>query len=132
LGKTRLDKYLWSIRIFKTRTLASNACRNGHVKSATGKNLKPSYLIAPAETLRVKKNGFNLILRSKKIIGKRVGAPIAQECYENLTSDEELNKYKDWFIGKARPEIREKGSGRPTKRDRRELDEFKIWMIEEE
>ena len=132
LEKTRLDKYLWSIRIFKTRSIAANACRSGQVKNEVGKNLKPSYLIAAQETLRLKKNGFNLILRAEKIISKRVGAAIAQECYTNLTPPEEMNKYKSWFIGKARPEVREKGSGRPTKKDRRTIDEFKIWMVEDE
>jgi len=132
LEKTRLDKYLWSIRIFKTRSVAANACRSGQVKNEAGKNLKPSYLISAHETLKLKKNGFNLILRAEKIISKRVGASIAQECYTNLTSPEEMNKYKSWFIGKARPEVREKGSGRPTKKDRRIIDEFKIWMVEDE
>ena len=56
---------------------------------------------------------------------KRVGAPIAVTCYENITSEEELNKYNDWFIGKAKSEIREKGLGRPTKKDRREIEQYK-------
>ena len=59
------------------------------------------------------------------LLEKRVGAPIAQKCYEDLTPEEELNKYNDWFIGKGRAERREKGAGRPTKRERRDIDRFK-------
>ena len=73
----------------------------------------------------VKKGGFNLEFLVKKLIEKRVGAALAQECYDNLTPQEELDKYKDWFIGKAGSEQRERGAGRPTKRERREIDEYK-------
>jgi len=122
--KVRVDKWLWSVRIFKTRTLASNACKTGKVKM-DGVNVKPAQLIAPGEKLIVKKNGFNFEFRVLKIIKKRVGAPIAVECYEDLTPQEELNKFNEWFVGKAQPEKREKGAGRPTKKERREIDRFK-------
>ena len=59
------------------------------------------------------------------LLDKRVSATLAQPCYEDLTPAEELNKYKDWFIGKAKPESREKGAGRPTKKDRRTIDRYK-------
>jgi len=61
-------------------------------------------------------------------------ATLAQPCYKNLTPDEEMNKFKDWFIGKAHAERREKGAGRPTKRERREIDEFKedyLWDLDD-
>ena len=77
------------------------------------------------DTVHVKKEGFNMTFKVLKLLGKRVGAPIAVTCYENLTPEEEMNKFKDWFVGKAQPERRDKGAGRPTKRERRELDEFK-------
>jgi len=131
MEKVRLDKWLWSVRIFKTRSKAAEACKAGSVKNLK-KNLKPSFLVSPDDILFVKKNGFLLQFQVVKIIGKRVSAPLAQECYINLTSDEELNKYKDWFIGKGRPEMREKGAGRPTKRERRTIDEFKDFLFEEE
>ena len=124
MDKVRVDKWLWSVRIFKSRSISSDACKNGNVK-LEGKSLKPSYLVNIGDTLTVKKNGFNLVYKVSKLISKRVSATLAVECYEHLTSEEELNKYKDWFIGKARPEVRDKGMGRPTKRERRELDEFK-------
>ena len=122
--KTRVDKWLWSVRIFKSRTLASDACRSGNVKIA-GKSVKPSHVIQEGAVVGVRKNGFDMTFLVQKIITKRVSAPLAQECYVNQTPEEEMNKYKDWFIGKARAEIREKGTGRPTKRERREIDWFK-------
>lgn len=130
LEKVRIDKWLWSVRIFKTRTLAADACRNGKVRIGD-KTVKPSYMLQADELLQVKKEGFNMQYKVLKIIGKRVGAPIAVECYENLTPVEELNKYNDWFVGKYGTEVREKGAGRPTKRERRQIDEFKgDWLGE--
>lgn len=124
MDKVRVDRWLWSVRIFKTRTLATSACKTGKVKIA-GKNLKPSYLLRRGETLEVRKDGFNLTFLVVDLLNKRVSASLATPCYENLTPEEELNKYKDWFVGKGLPERREKGAGRPTKRERRELEEFK-------
>jgi len=131
MEKVRLDKWLWSVRIFKTRSIAAEACKSGGVKNHK-KSLKPSFLVSPDDLLFVKKNGFLLQFQVLKIIAKRVSAPLAQECYIDLTPAEELNKYKDWFIGKARPEMREKGAGRPTKRERRTIDEYKDQFFEEE
>lgn len=124
MSKVRIDKWLWSVRIFKTRTQATTACKAGKIK-LNDKALKPSFLLQGSEILAVKKEGFNLSFKVVDLINKRVGAPIAVECYENLTTEEELNKYKSWFIGKAASERRLKGAGRPTKRERREIDDFK-------
>ncbi|RMG83954.1 MAG: RNA-binding S4 domain-containing protein [Bacteroidetes bacterium] len=130
MDKVRIDKWLWSVRIFKSRTIATEACKSGKVK-VEDVSVKPSFLLTRGTIVRVSKEGFNFVFKVVDLIEKRVGAPIAQKCYENLTPEEELNKYKDWFIGKARPEFREKGAGRPTKRERRELDEFKsAWFWE--
>jgi len=126
LKKVRIDKWLWSVRIFKTRTMATDACKSGKVK-VEGENVKPSYLVQREEIVQVRKEGFDLQFKVIDLIEKRVGAPIAQKCYENLTSEEELNKYNSWFVGKGKPEMREKGAGRPTKRDRRQIEEFKDW-----
>jgi len=73
-----------------------------------------------------------MVYKVTGLITKRVSATLAAECYENLTSEEELNKYESWFVGKARPEVREKGAGRPTKRERREIDEWKEVQFEDE
>ena len=104
--------------------MATDACntRKGKIDD---KPLKPSYLLKKGELLQVQKEGFNLIIKVVDLINKRVSATLAEPCYENLTPEEELNKFKDWFIGKSSPERRERGSGRPTKRERREIDEYK-------
>lgn len=124
LNKVRIDKWLWSVRIFKSRSMATDACKSGNVK-IKDKNVKPSYLVQRGEILQVKKNGFNMVYKVIDLIEKRVSATLAEPCYENQTSEDELNKYNDWYIGKGRPEMRSKGAGRPTKRERRDIDKFK-------
>lgn len=124
LTKVRIDKWLWSVRIFKTRTMAANACKTGKVK-IDGVNLKPAYMVQREETIQVKKDGFNLVYKVVDLIEKRVSATLAAPCYENLTPAEELNKFKNWYLGNKPTEIRDKGAGRPTKRDRRMIDKHK-------
>jgi len=102
----------------------ADACRSGKVK-LNDVSIKPSFLIERDHVLHVRKEGFNMIYKVVDLIDKRVSATLAEPCYENLTSADELNKYKDWYIGKGRPEQRQKGAGRPTKRERREIDRFK-------
>ena len=124
-NKVRIDKWLWSIRIFKSRTLATDACREGKVR-INGIVVKPSAMIGEGETAVVKKDGFNFEYKALQLIEKRVGAPIAATCYENVTPEAELNKYKMWFENQTQiAEQRERGTGRPTKRDRRQIDAFK-------
>lgn len=124
LTKVRIDKWLWSVRIFKSRTMATDACKSGKVKIKEV-NVKPSYLLQVGELVEVRKNGFNLKFKVNTLLEKRVSATLAAPCYDNLTPEEELNKYNDWFIGKGRAEVRAKGEGRPTKRERRVLDKYK-------
>ena len=123
--KVRIDKWLWSVRIYKSRTLATDACREGKVK-AGGANVKPSYLVGLNEEITVKKDGFHFQFKVLGLIDKRVGSPIALTCYQDITPEEEKNKYNAWFANATgRAEIREKGAGRPTKRERRDIDGFK-------
>lgn len=129
MEKVRIDKWLWSVRIFKSRTLAADAIKAGKVKIGDAV-AKPSDLVTTGQVVYVKKDGFNLEFFVKKLIEKRVGAPLAAECYDNLTPAEELNKYQEWFVGKSGIEWREKGTGRPTKRERREIDTFKDGRFE--
>jgi ribosome-associated heat shock protein Hsp15 len=124
MDKVRVDKWLWAVRIFKSRTLATDTCKSKNVIVGE-KTAKPSLSVEVGDIVQVRKEGFNMTFKVLKLLEKRVGAPIAVTCYENLTPEEEMNKYKDWFVGKAQPERRDKGAGRPTKRERRELDEFK-------
>jgi ribosome-associated heat shock protein Hsp15 len=123
LKKTRLDKWLWAVRIFKTRTLAANLVKQGKVK-VNKTHAKPSTILTIGDVLEVKKGNFLLTFKIEQIIEKRVGAPIAQTCYLDLTPQEEYDKFKNWSLLSGL-EFREKGSGRPTKKDRRNIDDLK-------
>lgn len=124
MEKVRVDKWLWSVRIFKTRSLATDQCKSGKVKIGD-EVAKPSQNIQRGDLIKVKKEGFDFQYKVLELIEKRVSAPLAQACYEDLTPADELNKYKSWFVGKSGIEKREKGAGRPTKRERRDIDKFK-------
>jgi ribosome-associated heat shock protein Hsp15 len=125
MNKVRIDKWLWSIRIFKSRTLATDACKAGKVRVGEVP-VKPSFLITIGDVVTVKKDGFNFEFKALQLIEKRVGSPIALTCYADITPAEERNKYNAWFLnGTPSNEKREKGSGRPTKKERREIDTFK-------
>jgi ribosome-associated heat shock protein Hsp15 len=125
MAKVRVDKWLWSVRIYKSRTMATDACKEGKIKVA-GLNVKPSFLVGEKEEILVKKDGFNFQYRVLGLIEKRVGAAIAITCYEDITPEAEKFKYETWFTNATgRAEIRERGSGRPTKRERRDIDGFK-------
>ena len=131
MDKVRIDKWLWAVRIFKSRTLATDVVKKGKVK-LNGEGVKPSTNVSVGDRLTVLKEGFNLDLEVVKLLNKRVGAPLAVTCYVDHTPEEELNKYKDWFVGKAKGEFREKGLGRPTKRERRVLEDFKDFADDED
>jgi ribosome-associated heat shock protein Hsp15 len=125
MSKERVDKWLWTVRIFKSRTQATDACKEGKIK-VDNIIVKASSLVTIGNIIDVKKGGFSFQYEVVKILPSRVGAPLAVEAYNNLTSEEELNKYNSWFISTTKQtEIRERGSGRPTKRERREMDRFK-------
>lgn len=121
LTKIRIDKWLWAVRLYKTRSLATEACIAGKVK-IDGESTKPSYQIKYGQTIHINKQGEKWVIQVEKLIEKRVGAPIASTCYLDLTPAEEKNKLK---FPAVFYEVRDKGSGRPTKKDRRNIDEFK-------
>lgn len=129
--KIRIDKYLWAIRIYKSRSIATEAIRDGKVK-LNGSPVKSSATVSVGDVFDVVKDGFRLKYKAVQLIDKRVSAALAKPCYEDLTSPDELNKYKTWFIGKASPERRERGTGRPTKKERREIEEYKDIFGEDE
>ncbi len=124
MEKVRIDKWLWSVRMYKSRSLATDACKTGKVK-INNIPTKASAMVSTGDLIQLRKGGFLLSYKVTELIEKRVSAPLAQQCYEDLTPEAERNKYKDWFIGKGKPERRERGSGRPTKRERRSLDAYK-------
>lgn len=124
MDKVRIDKWLWAVRIFKSRTMATDAAKEGKVK-INDQLVKASALVGVSDMVMVRKEGFNLTLKVLQVLPQRVGAAIAQTCYENLTPESELNKYKSWYLSETVSEFRDRGTGRPTKRDRREIDDFK-------
>ncbi len=122
--KVRIDKWLWSVRLYKSRTLAADACKSGKIR-VNHVLAKASAVVNVGDVIDLKRKGFNFTFKVEKLIKTRVSAVLAAPCYINLTPEEELNKFKNWFVGKAGSEFREKGLGRPTKRERREIDDFK-------
>ena len=124
MDKVRIDKWLWAVRLFKSRTLATDVVKKGKVR-LNDEPVKPSSNVTVGDRLQVQKEGFNLEIEVLKLLNKRVGAPLAVTCYIDHTPEEEMNKFKDWFVGKSKGEFREKGLGRPTKRERREIESFK-------
>ncbi len=117
---SRADKWLWATRFFKTRGLAAEVCYNGKVRR-NGLPLKPASPVQPGDLLEipfVEGPGVRQI-SVKTAIDKRVGAPEAQACYEELTKPEVYEALKLWLAAK-----REAARGRPTKRDRREIDKI--------
>ncbi len=125
MESVRVDKWIWTVRLSKSRTVATKYCKENKVKINT-LVAKPSSHVKPGDTIEIAKQGFNFLFTVNKLLKSRVSATLAQPCYDNITPEEELNKYKSWFIGKAGAERRQKGDGRPTKKERREIDEYKI------
>lgn len=127
--KLRIDKYLWAIRIFKTRTLATEACKAGRVK-LTGQNIKASHEVKIGEVYSVSKGIERKVLKVTGLLVNRVDAKTAVNYYEDLTPVQETHGFKSAFHA---PILRrDRGTGRPTKRDRREIDELTDNLFEEE
>ncbi|MCF8236677.1 MAG: RNA-binding S4 domain-containing protein [Saprospiraceae bacterium] len=125
MEKVRIDKWLWAVRFFKSRSQATDACREGKVVVADVA-VKASQTVVTGDRITVKKNGIFYDLEVVKLIEKRVGAPIAQTCVIDHTPEEELHKFESWYLARSgRGEHRDKGLGRPTKRDRRDIDRLK-------
>lgn len=119
--EARIDKWLWAARIFKTRSLAADECKNGRVM-VKGVKMKPSKMIKEGDVIEVKKGPIIYSFKVLKAIQNRVGAKLVPEVLENVTTKEQLELLEmnriSGFVGRAR------GTGRPTKKERRELDEF--------
>jgi len=120
--KLRIDKYLWSIRVFKTRSLATEACKAGRVK-LNGQNIKPSYVVKVGDTFAIQKGIERKLIYVVGLLDRRVDAKTAALYYEDRTPVEETYGYKSVF--QAPILQRDRGAGRPTKRDRREIDDLK-------
>jgi len=122
--KVRVDKWLWAVRIFKTRTISTDNIRSGKV-SVSGDVVKASYHVKIGDILKVRKNGFDFQYKVLELIEKRVNAQLASACYLDLTPAEELQKFESWYLAGKKGEFRDRGTGRPTKKERREIDIFK-------
>lgn len=117
----RVDKYLWCIRLFKTRTIATQACKKGHVK-IDGNNLKPSRDIFGNEIIIVRKNQINYKIKVLDIPPNRVGAKLVDLYRKDLTPKEEFEKTE--LLKYSKDYYRKKGTGRPTKKDRRDIEDY--------
>lgn len=118
----RIDKYLWCIRFYKTRNIATEACKKGHVK-INGERIKPSKMIFNGEKLNIRKNQINYEILVLDIPANRVGAKLVDLYRKDLTPKEAFEKME--LLKYSKEYYRKKGSGRPTKKDRREIDDFK-------
>lgn len=126
MAEARIDKWLWATRIYKTRTIAAEACKKGHI-TLNGAQVKPARTIKEGDVIGVKKNPITYTFRVLQAIEKRVGAKLLPEIMENITAPEqyellEMNRISG-FIDRA------KGTGRPTKKERRDLDDFFLSSI---
>jgi ribosome-associated heat shock protein Hsp15 len=116
----RIDKYLWAVRVYKTRTQATDACKKGRV-SVDDMPAKPSRMVTTGDVIEVKKIPVLYSYRVLDPIEKRVGAKIVENYVENITPQEELHKLEmqdDFYVK------RDRGAGRPTKKERRLLDDI--------
>lgn len=119
--EARIDKWLWAARIYKTRTLAADACKNGRI-SINGAQVKPSRTVKEGDSVSVRKSPIIYTFRVKQCIEKRVGARLIPEVLDNITTPDQYELLEmsriSGFVDRAR------GTGRPTKKDRRALDDF--------
>jgi ribosome-associated heat shock protein Hsp15 len=120
-AEARIDKWLWAARVFKTRSIAADACKNGRV-TKNGVNIKPSHIVKVGETISVRKSPITYSFKILDAIEQRVGAKLIPGVYENVTPKEQYELLEmsriSGFVDRAR------GTGRPTKKERRSLDAF--------
>lgn len=118
----RIDKYLWAVRLYKTRSLATEACRCGHVRMG-GQTLKASHEIKEGEVYEISIEQLHKVVQVKKLLDHRVGAALVPDYLADLTPQEEYERIQ--MVRQYSFEKRDRGIGRPTKRDRREIEDFK-------
>lgn len=121
MDSVRIDKYLWAIRVFKTRSDAADAC-NGNKVKLNGGNAKAAKAVKPGDTIEVRRGSALLSYRVVRLSESRMGAALVPDFAENLTPREELEKLrppKETIVLQ-----RDKGSGRPTKKERRQLEDL--------
>jgi len=125
----RIDKYLWAVRLYKTRSQAAEACKNGRI-TINGMSLKPSRTIKTGDIFDMRDNPIVRRFRVKNVLQNRVGAKLVPDYLEDITPPEELEKL---FITKNLIFVkRDHGTGRPTKKERRDLENFSVPVENEE
>ncbi|MFF9282202.1 RNA-binding S4 domain-containing protein [Streptomyces griseosporeus] len=114
----RIDSWIWSVRLVKTRSLGAAACKGGHVR-VNGERVKPAHSVRIGDEVRLRNEGRERVVVVKRLIRKRVGAPVAAQCYIDNSPPPPPRE------AVAPAGIRDRGAGRPTKRDRRELERLR-------
>ncbi|MEU6365831.1 RNA-binding S4 domain-containing protein [Streptomyces sp. NPDC046931] len=114
----RIDSWIWSVRLVKTRSAGATACRGGHVR-VNGERVKPAHSVRIGDEVRLRHEGRERIVVVKRLIRKRVGAPVAVQCYIDNSPPPPPRE------AVAPAGIRDRGAGRPTKRDRREMERLR-------
>ena len=122
MDSVRIDKWLWAIRAFKTRTQASDACRGGKIK-IDGNNVKPSREVTTGDIINVQSGIIKKTFKVLKPVRNRVASKFVAELAEDLTPAEEYEKLD--MLRQLNSEKRDRGTGRPTKRDRRDINKLK-------
>ncbi len=119
--QARIDKWLWAVRIYKTRSIAAEACKKGHV-SIGDRTAKPAHNVRVGDIVNVKKAPVTYSFKVLKCAENRVGTKLVPELMENVTTQDQYEILEmsrmSGFVGRAR------GTGRPTKKERRDLDQF--------
>jgi len=118
--KLRIDKWLWAVRIYKSRSIATQACENGRVL-IQGNRVKPSRLVVVGETIEVKIPPIIRSFKVKGLLAKRLSAPLVKDYVEDITTPEQLKIMEDLRWQKT--VYRDAGMGRPTKKERRDLED---------
>ena len=122
----RIDKYLWAVRQYKTRSMAGDACRGGKVK-LNGMSVKASREVKVGDIIEVSVPGLVKKIKIIELLNNRVGAPKVAEYMEDLTPQEAIEQAK--LVRQTNYEKRDRGIGRPTKRDRRDIEALKKYLI---
>ncbi len=117
----RIDKFLWCVRYFKTRNIATEACKKGHVK-INSDNIKPSKIIFNGEKITIRKNQINYDFIILDIPKSRIGAKLVDLYIKDITDKKQFEKLE--VLKYSKDYYRKQGTGRPTKKDRRELDNY--------
>ncbi|MET9400995.1 RNA-binding S4 domain-containing protein [Kitasatospora sp. NPDC002965] len=117
-GSVRVDSWIWSVRLAKTRSAAADACKAGHVR-VNGERAKPAQSLKPGDEVRVRQEGYERVVVVRKLIRKRVGAEVAAECLVDNSPPRPPRELA------AVPGLRDRGAGRPTKRDRRDMNQLR-------